>query len=414
MQKKLTLFMMTGLLIVGLVCNAGSGLAGKLIINSDTSDPAPKAAFTAMVEEFKKANPDIETTLNIYDHESYKTTIRNWLSTEAPDVIFWYSGERMRTFVSRGLIEPISDIWDAENLHEMMASTRAGVTFDGMQYGVPYSYYQWGVYYRKDIFEKHGLAVPKTWDEFKNVCATLKKNGIAPITIGTKFLWTAGGWFDYLNLRINGLDFHMQLMAGDAAYTDDRVKKVFAVWRELIDPGYYVENHTSYSWQEAQAFMYQGKTAMYLIGNFIVPMFPDEVKDNMDFFQFPKINPDIPFYEDAPTDLIAIPSRAKNKADAKKFLSFISQPEKISKINDALNYLPTHQQSAVKDDHYLKIGNEMLKSSAGTAQFYDRDTKPEMAKIGMKGFQEFMDKPDRLDKILKRLEKARKRLFKKK
>jgi len=31
---------------------------------------------------------------------------------------------------------------------------------------------------------------------------------------------------------------------------------------------------------------------------------------------------------------------------------------------------------------------------------------------GMKGFQEFMVKPDRLDKILKSLEKTRKREFK--
>ena len=30
----------------------------------------------------------------------------------------------------------------------------------------------------------------------------------------------------------------------------------------------------------------------------------------------------------------------------------------------------------------------------------------------MKGFQEFMIKPDRLDKILKRLDKTRKRIFK--
>jgi multiple sugar transport system substrate-binding protein len=36
-----------------------------------------------------------------------------------------------------------------------------------------------------------------------------------------------------------------------------------------------------------------------------------------------------------------------------------------------------------------------------------------MAKIGMKGFQEFMVKPDRLDKILERIEKGRKRIYKK-
>ena len=54
----------------------------------------------------------------------------------------------------------------------------------------------------------------------------------------------------------------------------------------------------------------------------------------------------------------------------------------------------------------------MLASAEGTAQFYDRDTDPAMAKEGMKGFQEFMVKPERLDKILKKLEKVRKRTFK--
>jgi len=54
----------------------------------------------------------------------------------------------------------------------------------------------------------------------------------------------------------------------------------------------------------------------------------------------------------------------------------------------------------------------MLSASAGLAQFYDRDTSPEMAKIGMQGFQEFMVKPDQRDRILQRLDKARKRIFK--
>jgi multiple sugar transport system substrate-binding protein len=54
----------------------------------------------------------------------------------------------------------------------------------------------------------------------------------------------------------------------------------------------------------------------------------------------------------------------------------------------------------------------MLSEADGTAQFYDRDTTPGMAKEGMKGFQEFMVKPERLDKILESLEKTRKREFK--
>ncbi|BHH84519.1 ABC transporter substrate-binding protein [Desulforhopalus sp. 52FAK] len=395
-----------------LLLTGQSAFAGTIIINSDTSDPAPKKAITQAVEQFNKEHKDITAELNVYDHESYKASIRNWLSSEAPDVVFWYSGERMNSFVAKGLIEPISDVWEQNGLSDKMASTKPGVTFDGEQYGLPYTYYQWGVYYRKDLFEKYGIGVPETWEDFKAACATLKENGIAPITIGTKNLWPAAGWFDYMNLRVNGLDFHMKLMSGEIAYTDQRVKNTFAKWRELVDADYYIANHTSYSWQDAQPFFYQGKGAMYLIGNFIVPNFPEELKDSMGFFQFPVIDPAVKMYEDAPTDLLAIPAKAKNKEDAKKFLAFIARPEIIRLMNDALEQLPTHKDAGVTDNYYLNIGNKMLSESAGTAQFYDRDTKPEMAKIGMKGFQEFMAKPDRLDKILERIEKARKRIYK--
>jgi multiple sugar transport system substrate-binding protein len=54
----------------------------------------------------------------------------------------------------------------------------------------------------------------------------------------------------------------------------------------------------------------------------------------------------------------------------------------------------------------------MLSNAYALAQFYDRDANAEMAKAGMEGFQEFMVKPDNLDKILERLEKVRARVHK--
>ena len=53
--------------------------AGELVINTDTSDPAPKAAFEALIKGFEKENPDIKVTWNLFDHEGYKTSIRNFL-----------------------------------------------------------------------------------------------------------------------------------------------------------------------------------------------------------------------------------------------------------------------------------------------------------------------------------------------
>ena len=50
----------------------------------------------------------------------------------------------------------------------------------------------------------------------------------------------------------------------------------------------------------------------------------------------------------------------------------------------------------------------MLSAADGLAQFYDRDSSPEMAKVGMEGFQEFMVKPERIADIREKLDAERK------
>jgi multiple sugar transport system substrate-binding protein len=391
---------------------SASAYAGTLVINSDQADPAPKATWEEIVKRFEAANPDVTVKYNLYDKEAYKTTIRNWLVTSPPDVVFWYAGNRMKTFVDRGLMEDVSGLWKEQGMMEDFKSAQPAMTVDGKQWGVPFTYYQWGIYYRKDIFGQYGISEPKTWEELKAASAKLKANDVAPFTIGTKYLWTAAGWFDYINLRTNGLDFHIDLMDGKVPYTDERVKKTFANWAELVEPGYYLENHATYSWQEAQPFMYNGQAAMYLIGNFITPNFPAELDGKLGFFQFPIIDPSVPVAEDAPMDTIHIPSKAKNKEDARKFLAFVAQPEIQQLINESMKQIPTNSKAKVMDDPFLNVGVQILAEADGTAQFYDRDTDPAMAKEGMKGFQEFMVKPERVDSILKRLEKVRKRTFK--
>ena len=53
----------------------------------------------------------------------------------------------------------------------------------------------------------------------------------------------------------------------------------------------------------------------------------------------------------------------------------------------------------------------MMQSADYVAQFYDRDTTPEMADEGMNGFMEFWDNPGSIDDILERLEQTRQEIF---
>ncbi|MGB0957255.1 MAG: ABC transporter substrate-binding protein [Litorivicinus sp.] len=407
MNKNLTAIAAAALL-------AGTAQAGTLVINTDDQNPAPKAAFEYAIDSFKAANPDVTVEWNNFDREGYKTRIRNFLTADAPDVATWYPGNRMAPFVDAGLFMDISDVWAAEGLDTEMASTEATMTRDGKQYMIPYTYYQWGIYYRKDLFDKVGVTVPETWDELLAASATLKENGITPFTIGSKFKWTTGGWFDYLNLRSNGYEFHMDLTSGKVPYTDSRVQAVFDRWDELVGNGYFIDNHATYNWQEGMAPMVQGDAAMYLIGNFAVAPFKEAglTEDQLGFFQFPEITKGMPMAEDAPADAFFIPAGAKNVEDAKKFMAHIASPEVQTEMNKILGQLPPSSAAQVNDDPYLNAGFKMLSNAYALAQFYDRDAPAAMAKAGMDGFQEYMVKPDRRQAILENLDRVVDRVYK--
>ena len=389
---------------------ATSAFAGELVINTDTSDPAPKEAFQNLINGFQAENPDITVKWNLFDHEGYKTSIRNFLTADAPDLANWYAGNRMLPFVKAGLFEPVDDVWKDNGLSDSMGASQGSMTIDGQIWGVPYTYYQWGVYYRKDLFAQNGISAPSTWDEFIAAGEALKAAGITPITIGTKYLWTAAGVFDYLNLRTNGFEFHQDLTNGKIAWTDPRVRETFKNWGQLVEAGFFIDNHAAFSWQEALAPMVQGKAAMYVMGNFAVAPLREAglTDDQLGFFQFPVIDPSVPLAEEAPTDTIHIPANAKNKVEAKKFLAYLARADVQGEMNKTLGQLPINKNSEIADDVFIEAGFGMLSgTTGGIAQFFDRDAPAEMAKAGMEGFQEFMVKPERLDAILDRLEKVR-------
>jgi multiple sugar transport system substrate-binding protein len=375
-------------------------------------DAGPLAAFEALIVDFEAANPEIDVVLQNFDHEGYKTAIRNFLTTDSPDLANWYAGNRMAPFVSAGQFQDVSDVWEANGLSDSLASAKASMTIDGKQWGVPYTYYQWGIYFNRDAYKAAGVEVPTTWAGFVENCPKFQAAGIDCLTTGTSALWPGAGIFDYLNMRTNGYEFHMDLTAGKVAWTDDRVKATFAEWAK-IQP-YITANHAAIDWQDAAALLVQGKAANYVMGNFAVDVFKKGgmTNDNLGFMVFPEITPGLPRAEEAPTDTIHITAGAKNVPDAKTFLAYVASADAQTKLNAALGQLPTNKNSTVGDDPFIKAGFESLSSAYALAQFFDRDAPAEMAKAGMEGFQEFMVKPERLDDILARLEKIRGNAYK--
>ena len=178
---------------------------------------------------------------------------------------------------------------------------------------MPLTTYPWALFYRKSVWEEKGYQPPKTLDELVTLSKQMQKDGLVPIAFADKDGWPAMGTFDQLNLRINGYQFHVDLMAGKKAWDSRRGQEGV---RHLegaaaLPPG----GRLGRTWQEAAQSLLKKKAGMYLLGMFVGQQFPKgKEQDDLDFFAFPEIDPAVgPDAIEAPIDGFMM-ARPKNEA----------------------------------------------------------------------------------------------------
>jgi multiple sugar transport system substrate-binding protein/raffinose/stachyose/melibiose transport system substrate-binding protein len=408
--------------VCGLASGCGPGATTAALVanqpvqyNSYQSDPAPRAFTEGIVADWNAEHPDQPVELSIVAHEDFKQAIRAYLTARpAPDVLDWFGGNRARFFVDRGLILDLSEVWRANALEQALPPAfQQLATYDDRPYFLPTSYYWWAVYYRPSLFEQAGIGQPPaTWDELLAACDQLNAAGLTPIAIGTRFQWPAAGWFDYINMRLNGPQFHTDVTDLKVPYTDTRVRAVFEHWRQLLDRDCFLDSPAAYDWQEAVAPMAQGEAAMYLMGSFIREAYPDELEDDLDFFRFPIIDPAQPIGEDAPTNGYFMSVNARNPEGGLAFLTYVSTREVQQRLLNELGRLPTRRDVDFSGvPAHIQKGIALIQGADFVAQFYDRDTTPPMAEAGLAAFTRFWDNPELLDQILAELEAERLRIL---
>ena len=386
--------------------------SGTLTVGSNASDPVPKKALEDVLAKFKAANAGITATVNTSEHNAFQENINNYLQGRPDDVFTWFAGYRMRFFAEKGLIGDISDVWTRlDGFTDAFKTASTGD--DGKQYFVPISYYPWAVFYRKSVWQQYGYTEPKTLDEFTALCKQMQTDGLEPIAFADKDGWPAMGTFDILNLRINGYQYHVDLMAGKKAWDSPEVKKVFDTWTSLLP--YHQGSSLGRTWQEAAQSLQQKKTGMYLLGLFVAQQFDEAEQNDLDFFTFPEIDPAIGSKAlDAPIDGWMMSKRPKNEAASKALLGFLGSPDAGTVIGASdPGTLAANSKSDISGYGALKKkAAEIVGSAESIAQFLDRDTRPDFASTVMiPSLQSYIKSPGDIDSILKDVEAQKKSIF---
>src|SRR5439155_4976527 len=220
--------------------------------------------------------------------------------------------------------------------------------------------------------------------------------------------------FDILNMRINGYDFHVRLMAGKESWDSPKAKAVFNQWKELLP--YYSSGALGLTWEEGAQQLVKKQAGMYLLGSFVAQQAtkPADHAD-LDFFPYPEINSKYGQDSlDAPIDGFLMSKKAKNTDGAKQLLAFLgsANAENIYLKSDAND---TAASNAASTAHYNTLQKKAAKLIAGAkhiAQYMDRDTRPDFASTVMiPSLQQFLNHPNDVNGLVKNIQKQKKSIF---
>jgi multiple sugar transport system substrate-binding protein len=329
-------------------------------------------------------------TINTVDAGTYLDSIKQYLDGTPDDVVQWYAGYRINHFANQGLLTNISDVWASVDSQFSSAYKTASTASDGKQYLLPLFSYPWVVIYRKSVFVANGYTVPKTLDEFVTLAGKMKSDGLVALAFGDKDGWPAMGTFDILDMRMNGYDFHIRLLAGQEKWTDPKVKAVFSQWAKLLPISQ--PNAVGQVWQQAAQLLFDKKAGMYFIGSFATNAATSVVQADLAFFPFPVFGNqyDSENAIDAPVDGLMLSKSPSNLAADKTLLECLATgPAELAFLNSNSGWVGAN--SNADTSRYSDFQKQMATITAGSnriAQFLDRDTRPDFA--GANGMQQFL------------------------
>jgi multiple sugar transport system substrate-binding protein len=349
---------------------------GPLTIQSRlASDSGDAAALQAAVDAFN-AQGGGQVEINTVPNETFRDQLPSYLtSSNPPDVLTLYGGSLTRELADEGLLLDLSDVWEDAEFSEGLRALSTDSS--GAEVFIPTSYYWLGVYYKKSVWEEAGAVVPTTWDEFIEAAETLEAAGVVPIGIALGDApWLASAWFDYLNLRVNGADFHLDVLAGDESFDDPRVEAVFERWDEILP--YFDPEAPGIAFGQAATDLTQGRTGMFLGGSWLTFSLPPESLEEYDFFQFPIIDEGVPLAEEGPTDGFVASAGTDQPNLAKEFLAFLATAEAqqiMFEANPNGTVIPANPNTDIELGPDALKGQAILESAVGgVTQFFNRDS----------------------------------------
>lgn len=242
-----------------------------IMMNGSDSD-AYMEGYRKIIDGFNESNEyGVKVEIQNVTNSDYKTKLTTMMASDSEtDIIFTWELGYLENFVNGDKIVSLQKYLDEDE--EWKNSFNGGIldplTYDGEVYAIPTQQSTAIMYYNKAIFDKYGLEVPTTYDEYVQVCDTLKENGVTPVALASTAddAWLVSQYIQQLSDGIKGEDLFNSIKGGTGKWNDEGMVEAGKLFQEEVNKGYFEDGFTGVSREEAQLQFANGQTAMYFNG----------------------------------------------------------------------------------------------------------------------------------------------------
>ena len=219
----------------------------------------------ALLDYLAQAVPHVEIEYQFIDNSNYDTIIDTQLSAgEGPDIICESPGSTLR-HARLGYLAEVNEL--AAKYSDAGTSV---YSLEGNTYALPGISWFEGIYYNKALFEENGIELPRTFDEYIEVCKKFQDLGITPLAAGLKS-WEpmlknsmAFVTAEYLSTE-EGKSFGEKYRNGEITM-DGTWNTYLEKWSQMITEGIYTTDMTGIDHAQALEQFATGGAAMFCSG----------------------------------------------------------------------------------------------------------------------------------------------------
>lgn len=237
-------------------------------------EPGETVVYEQLADSYNAEHPETKFVITKNSSDIFNPALIPSLSSgEGPELFVYGTGPgQPAAIIDGGLVADLTGYYKEYGWDKYIPQSVVDVTSSsGKLWAVGNEVETTAMFYNKAIFDKLGLKVPSTWEDFEALIKTLKQAGYeTPIGLGGADKWPISHWQSMIFGRYASPAGLQKVMFGGGAWNSQEFVKAATRLQEMAGLGYFGPNSIADGYAEIMEKFWAGKIPMTFTGSFAI------------------------------------------------------------------------------------------------------------------------------------------------